>query len=168
MSARVGLRPSYSSGIIIPVSSKTGRLQRRQVARLQRREAARVRRARRLRKDAWAQHTRAERRRAAAERWRQRQRDADQRREKLLGRAMLPLAIGVGVPALVFLGPSGAAVTGAHHSYPMVSLGSLGGVGLPAGPDVPHLPEPGMTYYTPMVTAGTAVSTAVRVPGEQW
>jgi hypothetical protein len=51
----------------------------------------------------------------------------------------------------------------------MVSLGSLGGVGLPAGPDVPHLPEPDGTFYTPMVTAGTA-STAVRVlPGEpQW
>jgi hypothetical protein len=111
-------------------------------------------------------HTRAERRRAAAER--ERQREADQRREKLLGRILPPLAIGVAVPALVFLGPSGLPVTGVHHSYPILLAGPLG-VGLPADPEVPHLPELPMTYYTPMITAGTTVSTSTRVlPGDPW
>jgi hypothetical protein len=139
-------------------SSKRARRRRRQAA--QARHYKRLRKAGRL-----PQHTRAERRRAAAER--ARQREADRRREKLIGRVMPPLAMGVGVPALVFLGLSGPAVTGAHHWYPVVSAAPFGGVGLPAGPDIPHLPEPGMTYYTPMVTAGTAVTThqQVVVPG---
>lgn len=66
--------------------------------------------------------------------------------------------MGVAVPALVFLGPTAPAVTGAHHWYPIASVAAFGGVGLPASPDIPHLPEPGMTYDTPMVTAGTAVT----------
>lgn len=82
---------------------------------------------------------------------------------------MPSLAMGVGVPAFIFLGPSGPAVTGAHHWYPMVSASSFGGVGLPAGPEVPHLPEPDGTYYTPMVTAGTTVATSVMaLPGTSW
>jgi hypothetical protein len=93
---------------------------------------------------------------------------------------MPPLAMGVAVPAFVFLGSSGPVVTGAHHWYPMVSAAPFGGGGLPAGPDMPHLPDPGMTYYTPMVTAGTAVAThpqgvvlggltsAMGLPGDPW
>jgi len=155
MTARVEPRPSCASGIIVRVgSSKRARRRRRQAA--QARHYKRLRKAGRL-----LQHTRAERRRAAAER--ARQREADRRREKLIGRVMPPLTMGVAVPAMVFLGSSGPAVTGAHHWYPMVSAAPFGGVGLPAGPDIPHLPEPGMTYYTPMVTAGTAVTTHQQV-----
>jgi len=135
--------------------------------RLRRHQAARARRVRRLHKAAWAQATRPERRRAATERWRQRQREADRRREKLIGRVMAPLAVGVAVPAFVFLASSGAADAGAHHWYPMMSAAPFGDVGLPAGPEIPHLPEPGTTYYTPMITAGTAVTmrSQVVVPG---
>jgi hypothetical protein len=145
MTLRVGPCSSCASGIIVRVgSSKRARRRRRQAA--QARHYKRLRKAGRL-----PRHTRAERRRAASER--ARQREADQRRERLIGRVMPPLAMGVAVPAFVFLGSSGPVVTGAHHWYPMVSAAPFGGVGLPAGPDMPHLPDPGMTYYTPMVTA---------------
>jgi hypothetical protein len=93
---------------------------------------------------------------------------------------MAPLAVVVGVPACVFIGTSGAAVTGAQHSYPAVSLGSLyhsysimwpdsgGGLVLP-DPDVPHLPEPAGTYYTSVIAAGTASTMDVRqVYGDLW
>jgi hypothetical protein len=74
--------------------------------------------------------------------------------------------MGVAIPAFVFMGPSGPAITGAHHWYPLVSADPFGGVGLSAGPDVPHLPELPMTYYTPMITAGTTVATSVTaLPG---
>lgn len=72
--------------------------------------------------------------------------------------------MGVAVPALVFLGPSAA--VGPHHSYPLMSLG---GLALSDSPEVPHLPELPMTFYTSMVTAGTAVATAPGgVPGDPW
>ncbi len=80
---------------------------------------------------------------------------------------MTPLAIGVAVPALTFMALTG--VPGPHHSYPLVSLGSLGGLALPA-PEVPHLPELPMTFYSPLIAAGTA-STFIRVgpvPSEIW
>ena len=162
-----GLVPVVASGIIYPVSTRATRLRPRQVARLHRREDARARRATRLRKAAWARYTRPERRRAAAERWRQLQCGADQRREKLLGRVIPPLAIGVVVPALTFMALTGA--VSPHHSYPLVSRSSLGGLALPA-PDVPHLPEPDGTYYTPIIAAGTASTfiLAGPVPSEIW
>ena len=80
---------------------------------------------------------------------------------------MAPLAVGVAVPALVFLAWNGPAVAGEDHWYPMVSAAPFGDVGLPAGPEIPHLPEPVMTYYTSMITAGTAVTmhSQVVVPG---
>jgi hypothetical protein len=49
----------------------------------------------------------------------------------------------------------------------MVSLGSLGGLALPTIPD--HLPELPMTFYAPMIAAGTTVPTSTGVlPGEPW
>ena len=154
------LVPVAADGIIVPVgSSKRARRRRRQAAHAT--HFKRLSRAGRV-----PQHTRAERRRAAAER--ARQREADQRREKLIGRVMPPLAMGVAIPAFVFLGLSEPAVTGAHHWYPISSAAPFGGVGLPAGPDMPDLPEPGMTYYTPMITAGTAVTTYQRSIGSTY
>ena len=73
---------------------------------------------------------------------------------------MPPVAIGVGVPALIFLSPSGLPVTGVHNSYPILLAGPLGGVAMPADPEVPHLPELPLTFSTPMVTAGTTVPTS--------
>ena len=151
-----GSVPVVTDGIIDPVSSRRARRRRRQ--------AAQVRHYKRLRKAGRVpQHTRAERRRAAAER--ARQREADEQRKTRLRRVLPPLAVGAGVPALVFLGPGAAAGVGVHHWYPMVSSGSPGGLALPAPDD---LPEPGMTYYTPIIAAGTAVTFAVQVYGDLW
>jgi hypothetical protein len=80
---------------------------------------------------------------------------------------MPPLAIGVAVPALTFMALTG--VPGPNHSYPLVSLGSLGGLALPA-PEVPHLPELPMTFYSPLIAAGTARTNVLvgPVPSEIW
>jgi hypothetical protein len=137
-------------------SSKRARRRRRQAA--QARHYKRLRKAGRL-----PQHTRAERRRAAAER--ARQREADERRQRLIGRVVPPLAMGVAVPAFVFT--TVAVVSGAHHPFPIIAPGSPAGLALP-DPELPHLPEPDGTYYTPIVAAGTAVTFALRVPREPW
>lgn len=75
---------------------------------------------------------------------------------------MTPLVIGVAVPALTFMAVTGA--VSPHHSYPLVSLGSIGGLALPA-PEVPHLP---MTFYSPLITAGTASTYTRGRPGDPW
>lgn len=65
-----------------------------------------------------------------------------------------------------FFGVSGLPVV--HHQYPTVLPGPTAGVALPA-PDVPHLPGPDGTYYTPIVAAGTAVAASVRsLPRNPW
>ena len=159
MSARVGLVPVVTSGIIGSVSSS-----RR--ARRRRRQAAQARHYRRLRKAGRVpQHSRAERQRAAAER--ARQREADQRREKLRGRIGLQVAEVVGVSSMAFFfGVSGLPVV--HHQHPTVLPGSSAGVALPA-PDMPHMPVPDGTYYTPIVAPGSADAASVRsLPGNPW
>jgi hypothetical protein len=93
---------------------------------------------------------------AAAERWRRRQRAADEHRETLLRRVMVPGVASVAVPALTFLGLSG--LSGAHPSYPVVLQGPLGDLALPA-PDVPHLPELPVAFSAQMEAAGGTVST---------
>lgn len=71
---------------------------------------------------------------------------------------LVPAVASVAVPALTFTTLAG--VPFVHHQYPAVWPGSTAGVALP-GPDVPHLPEPGGTYYTPWYGAGTTVPTSL-------
>ena len=47
-----------------------------------------------------------------------------------------------------------------HDLYPYVS--AVAGLAWPDSPDLPHLPEPDMTFYSPLVAAGTA-TTNVRI-----
>jgi len=103
------------------------------------------------------QHTRAERRRAAAER--ASQREADERRQRVQGRIGLQVAEVVGVGSIAFVfGVSGLPVV--HHQYPSLLPGSTAGVALPA-PDVPHLPGPDGTYYTPTIDPSGTVPTSL-------
>ena len=136
-------------GIVDLVSSKTARLRRRQAA--QRKRYKRLRKSGRV-----PQHTQAERRRAEAER--QLQREADQRRQARLRRMTVPLAASTGAAAITFM--TTPAVSKWHSLYPYVSAAA--GLAWPESPELPHTPEPDMTFYSPLVAAGTA-ATFVRV-----
>jgi hypothetical protein len=138
-----------AGGIVDLVSSKTARLRRRHAAR--RKMAKRLRKAGRV-----PQHTRAERRGAEAER--QRQQEADRRRQIWRRRTMVPLVASTGAAAITFIYSSKA--SDRHDLYPYVS--AVAGLAWPDSPDLPHLPEPDMTFYSPWVAAGTA-TTNVRI-----
>lgn len=130
------------SGIVHLMSSKA--------ARRRRRETARRKKQKRLRKSGRVpQHTRTERKRAEAER--KRQREADQRRQAWLGRAVLPVVASASVASVMFLPLTG--VSSGRHSYPYLSAAELA---WPGNPELPHMPEPGMTFDTPWAGPGTA------------
>jgi len=137
-----------ATGILDSVSSKTARLHRRQEAR--RKKDKRKRKSGRV-----PQHTRAERKRAQAER--QLHRQVEQSRQAWLRRGAVLVLTSTGVASLAFLAP--AEVSSGHHMYQYVSAA---GFAWPGNPDLPHPPEPDMTFSPPFLTAGTA-STAARV-----
>lgn len=134
--------PEATGGIVDLMSSKTARLRRRQAAR--RKKDKRLRKSGRV-----PQHTRAERRRAEAER--QRQREADQRRQARLQRMVIPLVASTSAAGITFT--TTAEVSKWHGLYPDVSAAQRA---WPDNPDLPHMPEPDMTFYSPLVVAGTA------------
>jgi hypothetical protein len=132
---------------LINVSSKTARLHRRQAA--NRRKYARLRNAGRV-----PQHTRAERRLAAAER--ERQREADQRRVVWLRRATLPV-VGVGAAAeLVFGAPSAGGIM--HLYRPCSAASQFYSYTRSSGAGNSHQdqPEPDGTFFTNYDGSGTA------------
>jgi hypothetical protein len=94
-------------------------------------------------------HTWAERRREAAER--QHQHEIDQRRQARLRRLVFPAIVSVGVSSV--MSASVVEFNSGHHSYPVLSAAELA---RSDNPDLPHIPERDMTYYTPSVEAGTA------------
>jgi hypothetical protein len=126
-------------------SSKTARLRRRQTA--QHKEDKRLRQSGRV-----PQHTRAERRRAKGER--QRQREAERSRQARLRRTAASVLTSTGVASFLVVIPT--EVSRGHDVYPLVSAAE------PVWPEpteLPHPPEPGMTFYTPWAGAGgTAVA----------
>ena len=128
-------------------SSKTARLRRRQRARHE--EYKRLRKSGRV-----PQHTRAERRRAEAER--QRDRATERSREAWLRRKALPVIIATGVAAFIDLVP--AHVSGRHSMYPYLSAARAA---LPGRPDLPHQSDTDTTLYTSYTGSGTARSTEV-------
>jgi hypothetical protein len=136
------LAPVAAGGIVDFVSSKAARLRRRQAVR--RKKDKRLRKSGRV-----PQHTRAERRRAEAER--QRQQEADRHRQARLRGAVFPVLASTSAASLIFL--TSSEVSSGHRSYPYVSAAELVWLG---NPDLLHLPEPDMTFYTSLVVAGTA------------
>jgi hypothetical protein len=148
--------------MLVDVSSKAARLHRRQAAK--RKRYARLRKAGRV-----PQHTQAERRLAAAER--ERQREADQRREAWLRRGVLPVTLTLtAAAASVVIGaghPTGVVqrfyhpYTAAAQLYPYAPSRDSG------DPDLPHLPEPDATFYTAYAGSGTAVASVHILPGVQ-
>jgi hypothetical protein len=126
-----------ASGIVELMSSKTARLRRRQAA--QRNKYKRLRKSGRV-----PQHTRAERRRAAAER--QRQQGVDQRRQERL-RQVVPT-----ITASFMFVPL-AEVSSGHHSSLYLSAAELARA---ETPDLPHMPERDMTFYAPSLAQRTA------------
>ena len=131
-----------ASGIVDLMSSKSARLRRRHEAR--RKQEKRLRKSGRM-----PQHTKAERRRAEAER--QCQREADQRRQVWLGRVVLPVVTSASAASIMFLPLAGA--SSGHHSYPYLSAAELA---WPDNPELPHMPESDMTFDTPWAGPGTA------------
>jgi hypothetical protein len=129
-------------------------------ARLHRRQAARRRVYKRLRKSGRVpQHTRAERRLAEVER--QRQREAERSRQARLRRETFPVLATTAAASIIALIP--AEVSGNHSGYPFISAAALAG---PGRPDLPHQPEPDMTFDTPWAgPGGTAVASAVGPAG---
>jgi hypothetical protein len=94
-------------------------------------------------------HTRAERRREALER--QRQHEVDQRRQVRLRRLAFSALAPVGAASVVVA--STVEFNNVHHSYPFLLAAASAGSG---NPDLPHMPERDMTYYSSSVEAGTA------------
>jgi len=133
-------------------------------ARLRRRQAARRNRSKRLRKSGRVpQHTRAERRREAAEL--QRWQEAEERRRKWQRRT-LPLVVApIGAASFVFMPLAG--LSSGHLPYQYLSAAAPAGA---ANPDLPHTPEPGGTFYSPLVAAGTTRTIVLvgPVPSEIW
>ena len=136
---------------LINVSSKTARLHRRQAA--NRRKYARLRKAGQV-----PQHTKAERKLAAAER--ERQHEADQRRTIWLRRGALPVATTVTAAAASVVFGAGRATGGTAHLYRPVSAATQFYPWVQSSdsdyPDPPHVPESGGTFYTAYDGAGTA------------
>jgi hypothetical protein len=78
---------------------------------------------------------------------------------------MVPLVATTSAAGITFM--TATEVSTWHHLYPTVSAA---GPAWPDSPDLPHTPEPDMTFYAPMIAAGTA-STGMRVgpvPSETW
>jgi hypothetical protein len=144
------------SGIVALVSSKTARLRRRQATR--RKMDKRLRKSGRV-----PQHTRAERKRAEAER--QRQNEVDEHRQARLRRVVFPAIASVGAASVIFAPV--AKFNSGHNSYPLLSAAELA---RSDNPDLPHMPERDMTYYTSSVEAGTARTDIFvgPVPSETW
>jgi hypothetical protein len=130
-----------SGGMVDYMSSKAARLRRRQAAR--RKLDKRLRKSGRV-----PQHTRAERRREAAER--QRQHEIDHRRQVRLRRLTFSALAPVGAASVIV---TSVVEFNVHHSYPFLSATASTGLG---NPDLPHMPEQDRTDYTSSVEAGTA------------
>jgi hypothetical protein len=147
---------SVASGIVDLMSSKAARLRPRQVAR--HKKEKRLRNSGRV-----PQHTLTERRREAAER--QRARAADQRRNARIRRAVVPALVPLGAASFIFLAPAG--LSAGHYAYQFLSADEPA---WPSNPDLPHLPEPDMAFYTPSVVAGTAQTSVLvgPMPSEPW
>ena len=132
--------------------------------RLRRRQAARCKQEKRQRKSGrLPQHTRAERRREAAER--QRQRHADQRREELRRKVTLRAVIPTVAAGFMFV-PLAEANSG-HHSSLYLSAAELARADTP---DLPHMPGQDMTFDTPSSAPGTARTNMLigLVPPVSW
>jgi hypothetical protein len=142
----VGNLPRIVGGLI-NVSSKTARLHRRQAA--NRRKYARLRKAGRV-----PQHTRAERRRAAAER--ERQREAEQGHVVWFRRGTVTTAIGVGAAATLTFSTAPATGNVFRMGRPYSVLNQAYALMRSDSPDYPHLPEQEMTYDPVFYAAGTA------------
>jgi hypothetical protein len=148
--------PPWVGGIVYPVSSKAARLRRRQ--------AVRHKKEKRQRKSGRVpQHTRAERRRAAAERGRQR--EADQRRQERLRKGTRRVVVPTIAASFLFVPLTEVGI--GHHSYPYLSAVALA---RSDNPDLPHIPESDGTYYSSLVAAGTARTNVLvgPVPSEIW
>jgi hypothetical protein len=139
------------------MSSKAVRLRRRQAA--QRAKYKRLRKSGRV-----PQHTQAERRREEVERrhWR----ETHERRQKRLRRGVFPVVGSIGAAGMMMFIPLAGASSG-HHSYLYLSAADSAASG---NPDLPHAPEAEGTYYSPLVTVGTARTNVLvgPVPSEIW
>jgi hypothetical protein len=131
---------------------------------LRRRQVARHKKQKRLRKSGRVpQHTLTERRREAAER--QRARVADQHRQARIRRAVVPALVPLGAASFIFLAPAG--LSAGRYTYQSLSADQPA---WPGNPDLPHMPEPDVTFYTPLVVAGTARTNVLAglVSSEPW
>jgi hypothetical protein len=64
---------------------------------------------------------------------------------------MVPLVATTSAAGITFM--TTAEVSKWHHLYPDMSAT---GPAWPDSPDLPHTPEPDMTFYSPLIAAGTA------------
>lgn len=79
---------------------------------------------------------------------------------------MIPLVASTGAAAITFI--YSAKASDRHNLYPYGS--AVTGLAWPDSPDLPHPPEPDMTFYSPLVAAGTATTNVQIGPvrSETW